>query len=36
MLFMRKLAIWAGVPGLLAAAGVGLWFMLVPGRSGAG
>jgi hypothetical protein len=35
-LFMRKLAMWAGVPGVLAASGVTLWFILVPGRSGAG
>lgn len=33
---MRKAALWAGLPAVVAVAGVGLWFTLVPGRSGAG
>lgn len=33
---MRKAALWAGVPAVVAVACVGLWFTLVPGRSGAG
>lgn len=33
---MRKEACWAGVPLAFATAGVALWFILVPGRSGAG
>jgi len=32
---MRGLALKAGLP-LAVVAGVGLWFVLVPGRSGAG
>jgi hypothetical protein len=31
---MRKVVLWGGLPA--AVAGVALWFMLVPGRSGAG
>lgn len=31
---MRKVALWAGLPAALV--GAGLWFTLVPGRSGAG
>lgn len=30
---MRKTALWGGA-GVVA--GVGLWFVLIPGRSGAG
>jgi hypothetical protein len=33
---MRKVALWAGMPAVIAVAGVSLWFTLVPGRSGAG
>ena len=33
---MRKVALWAGLPAAVAVAGVGLWFLLAPGRSGAG
>lgn len=33
---MRKVALWAGVPAVAAVVGVGLWFALIPGRSGAG
>lgn len=33
---MRKVALWAGMPALAVGLGVGLWFTLVPGRSGAG
>jgi hypothetical protein len=32
---MRRLALWAGMPATVVA-GVALWFILVPGRSGAG
>ena len=32
---MRRLALWAGMP-VAVVAGVALWFILVPGRSGAG
>ena len=32
---MRKVALWVGVPAA-AVVGVGLWFTLIPGRSGAG
>jgi hypothetical protein len=32
---MRKLALWVGLP-TVGVLGVTLWFMLVPGRSGAG
>jgi hypothetical protein len=33
---MRKAALWAGLPAAAAVVGVGLWFTLIPGRSGAG
>jgi hypothetical protein len=33
---MRREAYWAGAPLAFAAAGVALWFILIPGRSGAG
>jgi hypothetical protein len=33
---MRKAALWAGLPAVAAGAGVVLWFVLIPGRSGAG
>ena len=33
---MRKDALWVAVPAVVGVLGVSLWFMLVPGRSGAG
>jgi hypothetical protein len=33
---MRKVALWAGVPAVAVVVGAGLWFALIPGRSGAG
>jgi hypothetical protein len=33
---MQKAAIWAGLPAVATVLGVVLWFILVPGRSGAG
>jgi hypothetical protein len=33
---MRRVALWAGLPAVVTVLGVALWFILVPGRSGAG
>lgn len=33
---MRKVVKWGGVPVAAVLAGVGMWFVLIPGRSGAG
>jgi hypothetical protein len=33
---MRRVALWAGLPAAATVIGVGLWFTLIPGRSGAG
>jgi hypothetical protein len=33
---MRRIALWAGLPAVATVVGVGLWFTLIPGRSGAG
>jgi hypothetical protein len=33
---MRKVVVWGGTPVTAVLAGVAMWFVLTPGRSGAG
>lgn len=33
---MRKVLKWGGAPAVAVLSGVAMWFVLIPGRSGAG
>lgn len=33
---MRKTVLWSSIPTAAVVAGVAMWFVLIPGRSGAG